>query len=138
MRHAKIPACCALLLVVAPLRADILPEPDHGPAAASAAGLDFAIQSVSVKFPPGYSKEAQVVVLTDCTDGRPNCKLARSRHLIGMEVVSVDGRDLRPEIGMVQQIINAFATRSGGRTVTLELYSRASGGPSVKVAFEKR
>lgn len=118
--------------------ADITPEPDRGPPMGSAGGLDFAIQSVQSTFPGGYTKTLQVVVLTGCEDGKPNCKLARARNLIGMEVDSVDGASLRPELGMVQQIIDAFTTKSKSGTVTLELYSRANDSAAIKVAFAQR
>ena len=138
MRHRIKLVCLALMLAGAAARADILPEPDRGPPMATAGGLDFAIQSVEVKFPPGYTKTLPVVVLTGCTDGHRNCKLARSRNLIGMEVLTVDGEYLRPENGRVQQIVNAFERKSAAKTVILELYSRGSGSESIKVSFARR
>lgn len=137
MRHRIKLVCLALMLVGSTAHADILPEPDRGPPMASTAGLDFAVQSVEVKFPPGYTKTLQVAVLTGCTDGHPNCKLARSRNLIGMEVLTVDDEYLRPENGMVQQIVDAFERKSDAKTVTLELYSRASNNESIKVSFAR-
>jgi len=127
-----------LVLAVSAAHADILPEPDHGPPMATVAGLDFMIQSVEVKFPPGYTKTAQTVILTGCTHGHVNCRLARSKSLIGMEVVSVDNSSLRPEHGMIQQIADAFARKKGTQKVTLELYARGSEGSPVKVAFASR
>lgn len=130
--------CLALVLTASTARGDITPEPDRGPAMATAAGLEFAVQYASVKFPPGYTKTLQVAVLTGCTQGHPNCKLARSKNLIGMEVLTVDGAYLQPEQGMVQQIVDAFDSKSGARTVTLELFSRASNSESTKVSFAKQ
>ena len=138
MRHRIKLVCLALMLAGAAARADILPEPDRGPPMATAGGLDFAIQSVEVKFPPGYTKTLPVVVLTGCTDGHRNCELARSKNLIGMEVLMVDGEDLRPENGRVQQIVDAFERKSAAKTVILELYSRGSGSESIKVSFARR
>jgi hypothetical protein len=138
MRHRIMLACLALGLAAMPARGDILPEPDHGPPMASAAGLDFAVQSVEVKFPPGYTKTQEVAVLVGCEEGHPNCRLARSKNLIGMEVLSVDDQSLRPEYGIVRQIVDAFTRKSDDRTVTLELYSRAVGGEPIKVSFARR
>jgi len=134
--------CLALMLAAAPAGADILPTPDHGPPMGSAGGLDFAIQSVQVEMGPvngpHYYKTHQIAVLTGCTDGKPNCALAKSRKLIGMEVISVDGQDLRLETGMVRQIMDAFANQAAAPTVTLELFSRGSNNQSVKVSFARR
>ena len=138
MRHRITLACLAFMLAASTARADIAPEPDRGPPMATAGGLDFAIQSVVVKFPPGYTKTLPVVVLTGCTVGHRNCKLARSRKLIGMEVLTVNGEYLRPENGSVRQIVDAFASKSAAKTVTLELYSRGSGSESIKVSFARR
>ena len=139
MRHRIKLACLALVLATSTSRADILPEPDSGPPMATVAGLDFAVQSVEVRYPPGYTKTQQVVVLTGCTDGHPNCELARSKNLIGMEVNEVDDQYLRPEIGMVQQIVDAFENKSGAKTVTLKLYSRSSdNNETIDVSFVKR
>ena len=138
MRHRTKLVCLALVLAAATARADILPEPDRGPSMATAGGLDFAVQSVDVEFPTGYSKTAQVTVLVGCTEGHRNCRLARFRNLIGMEVLSVNGEGLRPENGMVQQIVDAFESKSAGRSVTLELFSRGSGNESMKVSFVRR
>jgi hypothetical protein len=127
------------MLTVSIARADILPTPDRGPPMGSAGGLDFAIQSIKVEMGPvngpHYSKTAQIAVLVGCTDGQPNCELAKSRHLIGMEVLTVDGQNLRREKGMVQQIIDAFANQATARTVTLELSSRGSQDEPIKVSF---
>ncbi len=132
----------ALMLAAAPAGADILPTPDAGPFTGSAGGLDFAIQSVQVEMGPAngphYYKTNQIAVLTGCTDGQPNCALAKSKKLIGMEVISVDGQDLRPETGRVRQILDAFANQAAGRTVLLELYARGSNNQSVKVSFARR
>ncbi len=134
MRHVTKLTVLALVLAAASASADILPEPDAGPPIGSAAGLDFAIQSVSVKMPPGYTKSWPVVVLTGCTEGKPNCTLARSRNLIGAEVEDVNGENLEPSKGRVQQILDAFAHNSA---VVLTLYSRESGATS-KVTFAGR
>ena len=138
MRHRIKLVCLAFMLAASTARGDIAPEPDRGPPMATAGGLDFAIQSVVVKFPPGYTKTLPVVVLTGCTDEHPNCRLARSRNLIGMEVLTVDGEYLRPENGRGQQIVDAFERKGAGRTVTLELYSRGSESESIKVSFARR
>ncbi len=118
--------CLALMLTVSIARADILPTPDRGPPMGSAGGLDFAVQSIKVEMGPvngpHYSKTRQVVVLVGCTDGHPNCQLARSRNLIGMEVGAIDGAYLRPDKGMVRQIIDAFAREGATGMVTLELF----------------
>ncbi len=55
-----------------------------------------------------------------------------------MEVISVDGQDLRPETGRVRQILDAFANKAAAPTVTLELFSRGSSNPPVKIAFAWR
>ena len=55
-----------------------------------------------------------------------------------MEVDSVDGESLRPEVGMVRQIMDAFADKAAAPTITLELYSRAANSEAVKVDFARR
>lgn len=141
MRHRIGLPCLALMLTVSIARADILPTPDRGPPMGSAGGLDFAIQSIKVEMGPvngpHYSKTAQIAVLVGCTDGQPNCELAKSRHLIGMEVLTVDGQNLRREKGMVQQIIDAFAREGATRMVTLELFSRGSQNEPIKISFAR-
>ncbi|HZC15663.1 MAG TPA: hypothetical protein VE309_02775 [Caulobacteraceae bacterium] len=133
--------CFLLLLAAAPASADILPTLDRGPPSGGAGGLGFSIRSVIVEggpqSGPHYSKTEQVVVLDDCTDGRPNCTLAKSRNLIGAQVETVDGQGLRPQDGMVRQILDAFANKAAGATITFELYSRASGGRTIKVSFAR-
>ena len=135
-------ACVALMLAVSTARADILPTPDRGPPIGDAGGLSFAVQSVVVQFGPvngpHYQKNEQVVVLTGCVDGQANCALAKSKNLIGMEVGSVDGKGLRPEVGMVRQIMDAFADKAAPATITLELYSAGANSPAVKVDFARR
>jgi len=142
MRHRIAPIGLALLLAASTARADIAPEPDHGPQAGSAGGLDFAIQSFDVEMGPAngphYHKTLQGVVLTGCTDGHPNCTLAKSRHLIGREVLTVDGHYLRPDIGRVQQIIDAFADKTAGGTIAFEFPSRAANTGPVKIVFARR
>ncbi len=141
MRYRMELVCLALMLTASIARADILPTPDRGPPMASAGGLDFAIQSIKVEMGPvngpHYSKTAQVAVLVGCTDGHPNCKLARSRNLIGMEVSSVDGESPRPEKGMIRQIVDAFAREAATRTVSLELFSRGSKDEPIEVSFAR-
>jgi hypothetical protein len=129
--------CAVLILTVSAARGDMPPEPDRGPPMATTAGLEFAIQSAEVRFPPGYIKTFPVAVLIGCTDGHPNCKLAKSRNLIGMEVLTVDGEYLRPENGMVRQIVDAFDRKSATKTVTLELHPRESEGVSIKISFAR-
>jgi hypothetical protein len=132
---------CLLLLAAATARADVLPTPDRGPPSGSAGGLDFSIRSVTFKMGPAlgphYWKTEQVVVLDDCIDGQPNCTLAKSKNLIGTKVETVDGQSLRPQDGMVRQILDAFANKGAGATITLELHSRASGGGTIKVSFAR-
>ena len=137
MRHWTGVVCLASVLAAFTASADILPAPDRGPPMGSAGGLDFAIQSVQVQM-HGYSKTVPVVVLVGCTDGQPNCALARSRHLIGMLVQTVDGQQLQPRIGRVQQIIDAFGRQEAGRPITFVLYERGSNDQSVTVAFARR
>ena len=62
--------CFAFIFTAFTARADIAPEPDRGPLMASAGGLDFAIRSGVVKFPPGYTKTLQVAVLVETTHER--------------------------------------------------------------------
>ncbi|MGO4871984.1 MAG: hypothetical protein ACLPGW_15475 [Roseiarcus sp.] len=135
-------ACFALMLAVSTARGDILPTPDRGPPMGDAGGLSFAVQWVQVQFGPvngpHYQKNEQVVVLTGCVDGQANCSLAKSRNLIGMEVDSVDGESLRPEVGMVRQIMDAFADKAAAPKIALELYSRAANGEPIKVDFARR
>ena len=136
MRHSTGLVCLALMLAAVTARADILPQRDRGPPMGSAGGLDFAIQAVSVRM-HGYSKTEQRVVLVGCTEGQPNCTLARSRHLIGIEVSTVNDRPLQPRFGMVQEILDAFARTADGRTVTLEFYSSGSNNDAIKVSFAR-
>ncbi len=134
--------CLALMLAIPAARADILPVPDRGPFTGSAGGLDFAVESIEPPPPPVGGPRLsrhplQVVVLVGCADEHPNCKLARSRNLIGMEVLTVDGESLRPEKGMVRQIVDAFARQAATRTVSLELFARNSKNEPIKVAFAR-
>jgi len=128
-----IPVSLAFLPFLAAARADIAPTPDAGPFMATVAGLDFAIQEVQVKFPPGYTKTFQVAVLTGCKAAHANCRLAKAKHLIGMEVETVNGEALRPEQGRLHMIVDAF--RRGA--VTLE-FDRRDGGETMKVDFASR
>ena len=99
----------------------------------SVAGLTFAIQPVRVKYPPGYTKTFQVAVLTGCVARHPNCKLAKAKNLIGMEVASVNGATLDPAQGRLRQIGEAF--RHGD--VSVELYRR-DGADTATVTFSHR
>lgn len=131
-------ACLTVILAAASARADIAPTPDRGPPAATVAGLVLTVQDYTVKYPPGYTKTFQGVFLTGCTDGHANCKLAKAKNLIGMQVYSVDEEGLQPEYGMIRQVIEAFAHKKGAQKVTLELFARNSGRDTVKVAFACR
>jgi hypothetical protein len=132
----------ALALAVATARADILPTPDRGPPIGEVGGLSFEVRWIKVEFGPRdgphYQKTLQVVALVGCVDGRPNCALAKSKNLIGMEVGSVDGANLRPEYGMVRQIMDAFADKAAPATVALEFYARAADSEAITVAFARR
>jgi hypothetical protein len=142
MRLGFLAAAVIAPLAVSAALADIAPTPDRGPPMGDAGGLSFMVQSVRVEMGPAngphYSKSEQVVVLTGCADGTPNCALARAKNLIGMEVDEVDGRPLRPEIGMVKEILDAFADPKAPATVTLTLYGRAADAQPVEVAFKRR
>lgn len=135
---------CLLVVAIATAsaRADILPTPDPGPFTGSAGGLDFSIQSVTYTMGPQggphYTKTGQVVVLDGCTDGKPNCRLARVGHLIGMEVETVDGENLRAEKGMIRQILAAFANKAAGRKIVFELYRRDAGSEVTRVSFDRK
>ena len=95
MRLGILAAAFAAPLVVSAALADIAPTPDRGPPIGDAGGLTFMVQSVQVEFGPAngphYYKTEQVVVLTGCAEGTPNCALARAKNLVGMEVDAVDG-----------------------------------------------
>ena len=128
--------CFALMLSTSAVRADIAPTPDNGPVQVTAAGLKFELQSVEVTMPPGYTKTFEVAVLTGCVEKHPNCAPAHAKKLIGMEVESVNGESLQPEIGQLTQIADAFAHAKG--PVKLELYRRGGDGQTVEVAFARR
>jgi hypothetical protein len=134
-------ALAAALLASSAL-ADIAPTPDRGPPTGDAGGLSFAVQSVQVEMGPAngphYSKTEQVVVLTGCADGAPNCALAKAKNLVGMEVDEVDGKALRPEIGMVKQILAAFADSQAPATIALTFYGSAADSPAVEATFARR
>lgn len=136
----RIPLTLLALVLASAALADILPTPDKGPPIGSAGGLDFQVESALYMMgPPGrqYSKQEQIVVLTGCTEGRRNCSLAKRKNLIGMQVESVDGAYLRPENGMIQQIIDAFARKGAGPAVTLEFSARDGGQTAQSVAFRR-
>lgn len=136
MRH-RLKLLCLALLLASPALADIAPPPDQGPPSASVAGLDFAMQTGQVRMPPGYYKTFPIVVLVGCMEGTANCTLAHAKNLIGMEVGTVNGAYLRPEIGRIKQIVDAFTRKSDAKTVTLELYSPAPDIEPFKVSFAK-
>jgi hypothetical protein len=142
MRRRIELACLALMLAVSTARGDILPTPDRGPPIGEAGGLSFEVRWVEFQMGPvngpHYQKRGQVVVLVGCANGQANCALARSKNLIGLEVGSVDGKTLRPERGMVRQIIDAFADKAAAPTIALELYSRAADSEPITVAFARR
>jgi hypothetical protein len=142
MRLSVLAAAFAASLVVSAALADIAPTPDRGPPIGDAGGLTFTVQSVQVAFGPAngphYYKTEQVVVLTGCAEGAPNCALARAKNLVGMEVDAVDGRALRPEIGMVRQILDAFADAKAPATIALTLYARAADSKPNEVTFARR
>jgi hypothetical protein len=142
MRLGFLAAVFIAPLAVSAALADIAPTPDRGPPMGEAGGLSFMVQSVQVEMGPAngphYSKTEQVVVLTGCAEGTPNCALARAKNLVGMEVSDVDGRGLRPEIGMVKEILDAFADPKAPATIALTFYARAADSQSVDVSFARR
>ena len=77
-------------------------------------------------------------MLTGCADGTPNCALAKTKNLVGMEVAAVDGAELMPAKGMVAQILAAFADPKAPATIALTLYGRAADSQPVEVAFARR
>ena len=137
MRH-QIKLLCLALLLAAPALADIAPPPDQGPPSASVAGLDFAMQTGRARMPPGYYKTFPIIVLVGCTEGTANCTLAHSNNVIGMEVDTVDGDYLRPEVGRITQIVNTFKSKPGAKTVALKFSRKGSGGQTVTVSFAKQ
>ena len=142
MRLGFLAAVFIAPLAVSAALADIAPTPDRGPPMGEAGGLSFMVQSVQVEMGPAngphYSKTEQVVVLTGCAEGTPNCALARAKNLVGMEVSDVDGRGLRPEIGMVKEILDAFADPKAPATIALTLYARAADSKPNEVTFARR
>ena len=142
MRLRILAAALAAPLVVSTALADIAPTPDRGPPSGDAGGLTFMVQSVQVAFGPAngphYQKTEQVVVLTGCADGAPNCALAKQKALVGMEVSAVDGAEHRPEKGMVRQILTAFADSKAPATIALTFYGRAADSKAVEVKFARR
>jgi len=142
MRLKVLAAVLAAPLSVAAAFADIAPTPDRGPPLGDAGGLSFMVQSVQVEFGPAngphYQKTEQVVVLPGCADGTPNCALAKAKGVVGLEVDAVDGKGLRPEIGMVKQILDAFADPKAPATIALTLYGRAADSQPLEVKFARR
>jgi len=125
----------AALLIAAPAIADIPPIPDAGPTTLAVAGLDFTIQPVTVRYPPGYSKTFQTAVLTGCAEHHPNCRLAQAKNLIGMEVDSLNGEALNPRPGRLAMIREAFQHATGDVTIA---FFRRGGGEKLTVAFARR
>jgi hypothetical protein len=142
MRLGVLAAAFAAPLVASVALADIAPTPDRGPPLGDAGGLTFMVQSVQVEFGPAngphYSKTEQGVALTGCAEGTPNCALAKTKNLVGMEVSAVDGVELMPEKGMVAQILAAFADAKAPATIALTLYARAADSQPVEVKFARR
>ena len=142
MRLEILAAAFVAPLVVSAALADIAPTPDRGPPMGDAGGLTFMVQSVEVEMGPAngphYSKTEQVVVLTGCAAGTPNCALAKTKNLVGMEVSAVDGAELMPAKGMVAQILAAFADAKAPATIALTLYGRAADSKPVAVKFARR
>ena len=142
MRSLNCAAALAAIFAVSAALADIAPTPDRGPPAGDAGGLSFAIQSVEFEMGPAngphYTKTRQVAVLTGCADGTPNCALAKKKNLVGMEVSAVDGAALAPEVGMVRQILAAFADPKAPATIALTFYGRAANSQPVEVKFARR
>ena len=142
MRLEILAAADAAPLVVSAALADTAPTPDRSPPIGDAGGLSFMVQPVQVEFGPAngphYYKTEQVVMLTDCAARTPNCALAKQKNLIGMEVSAVDGAELRPEKGMVAQILAAFADPKAPTTIALTLYGRAADSQPVEVKFARR
>jgi len=142
MRPLALAAFAAAALAASAALADLAPIPDRGPPIGDAGGLSFMVESVQVEFGPAngphYQKTLQVVALTGCAEGTPNCALAKAKNLIGMEVEAVDGAGLRPEKGMVAQILAAFADPKAPATIKLTLYGRGADGQPVEVKFARR
>jgi hypothetical protein len=142
MRNGYRVAALASILIAGAALADLAPIPDKGPPIGDAGGLSFTVQSVEVEMGPAngphYKKAAQVVVLTGCAEGTPNCTLARAKAVVGMEVVAVDGMGLMPEKGMVRQILDAFADPKAPATIGLTLYAHAADSKPVEVRFARR
>jgi hypothetical protein len=142
MRLGCLAAAFIAPLAVSAALADIAPTPDRGPPIGDVGGLTFMIQAIQVEMGPAngprYSKTEQVAVLTDCAKGAPNCALARAKNLVGMEVSAVDGAELRPEIGMVRQILDAFADPKAPATIVLTFYASAADSQPVEVTFARR
>ena len=142
MRSLNCAAALATIFAVSTALADIAPTPDRGPPAGDAGGLSFAVQSVEFEMGPAngphYTKTRQAVVLTACADGTPNCGLAKKKNLLGMEVSAVDGAALAPEVGMVRQILDAFADSKAPATIKLTFYARAADAKPIDVKFARR
>ena len=142
MRLEILAAAFAAPLVVSAALADIAPTPDRGPPLGDAGGLTFMVQSVEVEMGPAngphYSKTEQVVVLTGCAEGTPNCALAKRQE--SRRHGSGGGRRHRaaPEKGMVRQILAAFADAKAPATIALTLYARAADSQPVEVKFARR
>ena len=142
MRSLNCAVALAVIFAASAAFADIAPTPDRGPPAGEAGGLSFAVHSVEFEMGPAngphYTKTRQVVVLTGCAAGTANCGLAKKKNLVGMEVSAVDGAALAPEIGMVKQILDAFADPKAPATIALTFYGRAANSQPVEVKFARR
>ncbi len=122
-------ACLALMLAVSTARGDSAPPIPPPPMRGAAGGLIFETR---------YESGWLVVILVGCDDGRPNCALARSKHLLGMEVLAVDGEELWPEEEMVSRIMAASADAAAAPTITLELTSHAANSAPIQAVFARR
>jgi hypothetical protein len=142
MRNGLRLAALASILIAGAALADLAPIPDKGPPIGDAGGLSFKVQSVEVEMGPAngphYKKAAQVVVLTGCAEGTPNCALAQAKNLVGMEVAAVDGVQLLTWKGMIKQILDAFADPKAPAPIALTFYARAADSQAVKVNFARR
>ena len=122
--------------------ADIAPTPDRGPPMGDAGGLSFMVQSVQVEMGPAngphYYKTEQVVVLTDCAEGTPNCALAKSKEPRRHGSDGGRRRGAQAGKGHGRQILAAFADSKAPATVALTLYGRAADSKPVEVKFARR
>ncbi|MGD1038694.1 MAG: hypothetical protein ABR878_16290 [Roseiarcus sp.] len=132
MRRRNGIAGLALTLAVCAARADSPPPPVLFVGVA-AAGLNF--ETIVRDFSRPVRPVAELV---GCVDGRPNCALARSKKLIGMEVQGIDGQNFRDDLNVAEQIIGAFHREGAAATIELDFQSNASTGEPVRVEFSRR